>query len=1376
MAVITINSDTYFDDAARTAADTYTIISGAKLTFRTDTRWHAGSPASMVGSIASITCTEGEVFFDGTKVRWMPFTSDTTGVVPAIGTSLTQAGVTSSYLLGIYASITSAPTAVGAALPAAGFIKFREVTGAFVAGAITNLTNASATSTDVPGWIEIVCDDAANHVFGRLGKHKIRGDWFYLDNTTGAAGQVINTPINNGGAGTKVPAVWIEKDAARIGTYELSGSTATVSLSSHGYFVDDVVDIDFTTGDAAALPETSYLVVAILSVDSFTITLTSAGTGGNCSVTSFECWPALNGATCGWSYKHIGRPPSEKDARTNFVSDLGSGQFKIGETIDIAATYANVAKYDSADYDSLVWACTYEWANDVVIVTYASGHALLTGMNVYLDFTSGGATAYDNTYTITVLDAFTFTVPLAGSGTGGALNAKVGYRIAYTAHPFGNGDRIYCDATTGSMTDGEYIVWGQSTVDVLYIQTAHATTDSNKAVSVYGRYRISSIGHGLAIGNRVYLNFTSGSGVDGIYTIIAVAADTFDINLHNNASADSGDVTIQLVVGNVPDADRRIRIPNVILRGCATASRASNFVNATIGSRPEWAVTTAGSIDFEYTYSTWYHNFAQSYATRLHHVAYMDSMQLTECATALDLNDVYAGMNGNLDARALQLTSNFAGGTIKNGKFQRGGAVGTTDHSLEILTCKGLIFTNVQGGIIQFARSTGKGMTLSTCTDIVLNRCRSINSDLPIASCLDITINDFDHCDRYMGCTNITTPYYTFLVTGKSNNIIIDGVTLGFGGTVANVHPSSGLLSVTTCDNVALRNAGTSANPLSGGTFQPNKYGMSYVYYTGGNNDNLKVQRCYVDLVRTGLNNTINSDNNVLLESVRGGQFIESTKATFLFLNSALNTMAKGIRTGGNSVANNASVYENSFSDMFLSDIRGRMILAFNEPIDGHYGTFTLSSGTKRFNSAGGYLMSTVGEAIWEDVVFRKGHTAFNSTIAPVVTSPAAATISATARAGGNVTFTTSAHNLVIGDTVVVSGVSPNGYNGVHVVTAVPLTTTFTVVLADPGAWVSGGTVLPLDNVHFYYDLDQGSGFSTVYKNLKFTVPGCGLTSGSGTISVPTSAGINVGDYVTGKIAGMGFNAKVSTIDSDTQITVDVNSTATVTYNVLYFNALPNETIINPDMGFKIKIKAVGWANHNNNSFNFLRIDTISTAAAQTAALYPLNSATYSVQVLDIITGLPLENARVYITAYVGGSKPYQSAITITRSSTTATVTHSSHDLATGDLVLIQGADQLEYNGIKTITVIDSGSYSYTVSGSPDSPATGTITATMVIMNSLTNSSGIASGNISLTSDQPITGRVRLSIGSCMYKTSPLISTIDSSDGMSLIVQMIPDA
>lgn len=226
----TITTDTFLDGGtARTAGESWT-LNGATLTVRTDTRWHANAPASMTGTLGAITGSNSlgaTLKFDGTQVRWMPYDAGS-GNVPAIGTTITQGGV-SGYLLGVWADYTSAPTAVGAAMPATGYIKFREVTGGtYSAGALTGI-GASATGPDVVGWIEVVLDTGATWTFYRGGHGIIfDGSWFEIGTTNGSIGQTMQVPTNGGGANTSVVAVQVETSPGS-GQYEWYGCASTTS-------------------------------------------------------------------------------------------------------------------------------------------------------------------------------------------------------------------------------------------------------------------------------------------------------------------------------------------------------------------------------------------------------------------------------------------------------------------------------------------------------------------------------------------------------------------------------------------------------------------------------------------------------------------------------------------------------------------------------------------------------------------------------------------------------------------------------------------------------------------------------------------------------------------------------------------------------------------------------------------------------------------------------------------------------------------------------------------------------------------------------------------------------------------------------------------
>lgn len=94
------------------------------------------------------------------------------------------------------------------------------------------------------------------------------------------------------------------------------------------------------------------------------------------------------------------------------------------------------------------------------------------------------------------------------------------------------------------------------------------------------------------------------------------------------------------------------------------------------------------------------------------------------------------------------------------------------------------------------------------------------------------------------------------------------------------------------------------------------------------------------------------------------------------------------------------------------------------------------------------------------------------------------------------------------------------------------------------------------------------------------------------------------------------------------------------------------------------------------------------------------------------------------ISSYTALSTPTGLAVTprfialaaissITRSGSTATVTTATaHGLITGDYVTISGAAQTEYNVTATVTVTSTTIFTYTVSGTPATPATGTLVGT----------------------------------------------------------------
>lgn len=119
----------------------------------------------------------------------------------------------------------------------------------------------------------------------------------------------------------------------------------------------------------------------------------------------------------------------------------------------------------------------------------------------------------------------------------------------------------------------------------------------------------------------------------------------------------------------------------------------------------------------------------------------------------------------------------------------------------------------------------------------------------------------------------------------------------------------------------------------------------------------------------------------------------------------------------------------------------------------------------------------------------------------------------------GTATYTTATHGLTTGDYVVITGVAPAGYNVRGLVTGTPLTTTFTMTIADPGAWSAGGTVktiYDLINIKYFsgafsrtIDTTDLRNFGTVidsgtHSGIDGSAPGAGsvLTTAAGGLTV----------------------------------------------------------------------------------------------------------------------------------------------------------------------------------------------------------------------------------------------------------------------------------
>lgn len=423
--------------------------------------------------------------------------------------------------------------------------------------------------------------------------------------------------------------------------------------------------------------------------------------------------------------------------------------------------------------------------------------------------------------------------------------------------------------------------------------------------------------------------------------------------------------------GFVPPAGCKIRIPSNIGRQSTLALNDANnqTPHVTVASRPDFTTTSAGDIDFEFFLNDWYHLFTSAFKIRIINSATFDAHSSSNEASPTELNNY--GCGAFLASQTLTLTNNSLGGTITDCRFVRPNAQ-SNGHPSVFTGCSNYTLTRVRTGVIQYARSTGT-LTFTQCRNFVIDELTTYQTTVLTATCSNFLLTNLNYIDRIKGVTNATTPKYAMQCTVSCDNITVDGVILSFAGDLG---PYLGVFNASNSSNLTFRNLGTRANPVDiNATFAP-----AYIFVDSGNNDGVRVQRCYLQATRIRNFLTINTSKNLTLESTSGTTGLEQMLA--------LNSQLKGIRTTANSVAGGPSVYGSHTFDMFESETAGRIWWAMNEPtaFSNSFVTLTPAGSAGGFTSGGQVAMPTTGDVlIIETPYYILGHTELANS-APVLT------------------------------------------------------------------------------------------------------------------------------------------------------------------------------------------------------------------------------------------------------------------------------------------------------------------------------------------------------------------------------------------------------
>jgi hypothetical protein len=486
--------------------------------------------------------------------------------------------------------------------------------------------------------------------------------------------------------------------------------------------------------------------------------------------------------------------------------------------------------------------------------------------------------------------------------------------------------------------------------------------------------------HGRQVGQQIYLDFTSGGATaDGLYTITAVAANTMTVALTGSGTA--GNVTVRYDVGVVPASGCKVRIPNVLLKSCATGTRASDSVpNSTLATRPDVTTTNAGQIDIDKAIGHWQINAGQAYSVSLKYLGLFDQYTITECATSVVMEQVCNGNYTMGDTFALVLASNFAGGTVTDCNFGRAGAIAASDYGVSVANCNDFTFTGGEiGNRTQRTNAASYPVFFSQCKNPTVSGTRIVGGALAFSACINPRALNVVYADNYTDVSlAVAANLGALIFTGYCVGGKVDGFT--YWGT--NQHQDAATIYLSAQQGIRIQNIGTRASPLNLGTVNAGLY----VVQDAGNSLDVEIKRVYAQNVATRFITSPNSTKNLTIENC------SADYADTLADLSALNAIVKNMGGASWIPTTTASMYGTAFYHIFTSTTAGRLGLIFNEPTAEYAAYITTSfsssaTGTSGFLSTGTLALINSGDyATFEWPHLIKGIDSFQNS-APTVTT-----------------------------------------------------------------------------------------------------------------------------------------------------------------------------------------------------------------------------------------------------------------------------------------------------------------------------------------------------------------------------------------------------
>lgn len=728
--------------------------------------------------------------------------------------------------------------------------------------------------------------------------------------------------------------------------------------------------------------------------------------------------------------------------------------------------------------------------------------------------------------------------------------------------------------------------------------------------------------------------------------------------------------------GALPPAGYEITIGNVFLQNAATASPTINTLSATLGNRYKFGTGGGGSIEMEWVSCSWripisvgdkfnvdYSGItkpvtAQQFGSQMNFRNSGMGSPVSVGGQGIDvitstegaLFDNFHCSTGNYNASSVNaLRSNTSDNVeVKFSRISHTGArTATSSTSFGSVTASNIsVHDSILSGQTSYATGVNieqyrvwryytagdtrpgtaeniHGTTFSGITDGLCERdyhpLPFQHSKVGLFTCgtssvrptLRNTIVDFTvYAEEECSVTRSGTTF-TF-TTASPHNFVTGDSMIPYRGNMTGLSVTAKSVTVTGLNTFTV--VGTATGITTGGLVSFYGSGTSQGFRTSGSNvTDMKVQNV-TTLGVTGQQYAIDpTTKNLLLENVIG-DVRYSNRGTLNGTNTKAKSMG-GSSTAFNTIGAKGTHFETtSTTPLTATDRSG---LTWNRAS----GVYTIDASDHKLTTAD---FVYIYDAENGNVFGMRSVTTLNDDQF-TVTGAASGTSSGTALA---YRVTNHRFNIMMGapTTDTASLVTIGGsaqFNGLGYLSA--------LTIGDSGIWemdyfdlscdsfanafpvMTAASGVPITYYNLYYQIDRGAGFSA-WKNLYYQATGATGLIGTAIITgLSTTTDIAVGNDVAALgVAGIPDGAKVLTVDSASQITLDTNLTAALAGATIIFRETPNEATF-PSTGIKLKVKAYVFATPTQ-AISGIWIPMLSTSTSR-GRLYPQDAGGYTLSI-----------------------------------------------------------------------------------------------------------------------------------------------------------------